>query len=96
MKISSLDELLLSVSLIDVGNCLITCGDSFSPFFLSFFSLFSLSRYIKGSLLNENDSMIVETLLFGSNSLNDEENAFITESAIEYIITTERFITPLL
>ena len=51
---------------------------------------------IKRSLLNQNDSIIVETLLFGSTSLNDEENAFILESTIEYIITTERFITPLL
>ena len=39
---------------------------------------------------------IILTLLFGSNGLNDEENAWIIESAIEYIITTERFITPLL
>ena len=45
---------------------------------------------------NQNDSIIVETLLFGSNGLNDEENAWIIESTIEYIITTERFITPLL
>ena len=45
---------------------------------------------------NQNDSIIVETLLFGANGLNDEENAWIIESTIEYIITTERFITPLL
>ena len=51
---------------------------------------------IKRSLLNQNDSIIVETLLFGSNGLNDEENACIIESTIEYIITTGRFITTLL
>ena len=51
---------------------------------------------IKRSLLNQNDSIVVETPLFGSNSLNDEENAWIIESTIEYIITTGRFITPLL
>ena len=51
---------------------------------------------MKRSLLNQNDSIIVETLLFGSNGLNDEENTWIMESTIEYIITTERLITPLL
>ena len=51
---------------------------------------------IKCSLLNKNDSIIVETLLFGWNGLNGEENTLIIESTIEYIITTGRFITPLL
>ena len=51
---------------------------------------------MKRSLLNQNDSIIVKTLLFGSKGLNYEENARIIESTIEYIITTERFITPLL
>ena len=59
-------------------------------------SLFEKISNIKRSLLNQNDSIIVGTLLFVSNGLNDEENACITESTIEYIITTERFITPLL
>ena len=51
---------------------------------------------MKRPLLNQNDSVIVETLLFGSNGLNDEENAWIKESTIEYIVTTARFITLLL
>ena len=51
---------------------------------------------IKHSLLNQNDSVIVETLLFGLTALNGEENACIIESTIKYIITIERFITPLL
>ena len=58
--------------------------------------LFEKISNIKHSSLNQNDSILVETLLFGSNGLNDEENACIIESTIEYIITTERFITPLL
>ena len=58
--------------------------------------LFQKISNTKRSLLNQNDSIIVETLLFGSTGLNDEENACIIESTIEYIITTERFITPLL
>ena len=54
---------------------------------------------IKSSLLDQNDWIIVGILLFRSNGLNDEENALIIESTteyIEYIITTERFIAPLL
>ena len=59
-------------------------------------TLFGKIGNIKRSLLNQNDSIIVENLLFGSTGLNDEENACIIESTIEYVITTERFITPLL
>ena len=59
-------------------------------------TLFEKISNTKRSLSNQNDSIIVETLLFGSTGLNDEENACITESTIEYIITTERFLTPLL
>ena len=59
-------------------------------------TLFEKISNIKRSLLNQNDSIIVETLHFGSNGLNGEENACIIESTIKYIITTERFITPLL
>ena len=36
------------------------------------------------SLLNQNDSIIVETLLFGSNGLNGEKNAWTIELTIEY------------
>ena len=46
--------------------------------------------------LNEKYLIIVETLLFGSNGLNDEENAWIMESTMEYILTTKTFITPLI
>ena len=59
-------------------------------------TIFEKISNIRCSLLNQNDSIIVETLLFGLNALNDEENAWIMESTIEYIITTERFLTPLL
>ena len=59
-------------------------------------TLFEKISNIKRSLLNQNYSIIVETLHFGSNGLNDEESACIIESTIKYIITTERFITPLL
>ena len=57
-------------------------------------TLFEKISDIKRSLLNQNDSITVETLHFGSNGLNDEENARIIESTIKYIITTERFINP--
>ena len=56
-------------------------------------TIFKKISSIKRSLLNQNDSIIVETLLFGSTGLNDEENACITESTTT---NTESFITPLL
>ena len=59
-------------------------------------TLFEKSVNIKRSLLYQNDSIIVKTLLFGSNGHNNEENAWIIKSTIEYIITPERFITLLL
>ena len=51
---------------------------------------------IKCSSLYQNDSSVVKTLFFGSNGLIEEENAWIIESTIEYIMTWERFITPVL
>ena len=59
-------------------------------------TLFEKIINIKRSLSNQNESIIVETLLFRSNGLNDEENAWIIKSTIEYIITPERSITLLL
>ena len=47
-------------------------------------TLFEKICNIKRSLLNQNDSIIVETLLFASNGLSDEENTLIIESRIEY------------
>ena len=38
---------------------------------------------IKGSLLKQNDSVIVETLVLRSNGLNDDVNVLILESTIE-------------
>ena len=57
-------------------------------------TLFEKIINMKRSLLNQNDSIIVETLLFGSNGLNNGENAWIIESTVKYIITTERFKIP--
>ena len=51
---------------------------------------------IKHFLLNQNNSYIVETLLFGWNGLIDEENESVVKSTIKYIVTTERFIPPML
>ena len=48
--------------------------------------LFEKISNIKRSLLNQNYSIIVETLIFGSNGLNDEQNECIIESKIEYIM----------
>ena len=59
-------------------------------------TLFDKISNIKRSLLNQNDSIIVETFFFVSIGFGDEENTLIIESIIEYIITTERFIAPVL
>ena len=59
-------------------------------------TLFEKISNIKCSLLNQNDATVVETFLFGSNSLNDEENTLMTEWSIKCIITTERSIALLL
>ena len=59
-------------------------------------TLFDKISNIKRSLLNQNDSIIVETFFFVSNGFSDEENTLIIESIIEYIITTERSIAPVL
>ena len=53
-------------------------------------------KNINRSLLNKNDSNILKTLPFESNSLNNKENGWIIQSTIEYFITTERLIFPLL
>ena len=42
--------------------------------------LFDKISNIERSLLNQNDAIIVETFLFVSNGLNDEENTLIIES----------------
>ena len=59
-------------------------------------TIFEKKNNINCSLLNKNDSNILETLPFGSNSLNNEENGWIIQSTIEYLIATERLIFPLL
>ena len=46
--------------------------------------LFQKISNIKRSLFNQNDSIIEKTFLFGSNALNDEENACIIELTIRY------------
>ena len=50
--------------------------------------LFEKISNIKRSLLNQNHSFIVETLLFGSNGLNNEDNELVIESTTFKQITT--------
>ena len=52
--------------------------------------LFDKISIIKRSLLTQNDPTIVKIFLFGSNDLNDERNALMAKSSIEYIRTMER------
>ena len=59
-------------------------------------TIFNKISNIKRFLFNQNYSTIVETFLFEFNGLNNEENALITESTMEFFITMERLIAPLL
>ena len=57
---------------------------------------FSIKLVTENVLYWTNDETITKIFLFGSNGLNEKENALITESTVEYIITTEGFTAPLL
>ena len=67
-------------------------------FFGLYLPVFGLNSEIYGPYLNTFSSSVKHSFLvfFWSNSLNGKENALIIESKIQYIKTTERFITPLL
>ena len=46
---------------------------------------------MKRSLLNQTESTMVEIFLFGSNGLNEEDNAVIIQSTMKYIIGMDRY-----
>ena len=52
-------------------------------------------RNIVSNILNLNDSRFSEVLLFGNSSFNNSKNTFITNTAIEYIVSSKRFEVPL-
>ena len=86
---------------LDTINPLCSCGqgvESTKHFFLhcTFFAnsraaLLQQIGKIDNSILNENDDSIIESLLFGKPNFEFFKNKSIIESAIEYILSTERF-----
>ena len=54
-------------------------------------ALLNTIRNIDMSILQLSDSRLTSVLLFGDTSFNNNENTFILDAAIEYIISTGRF-----
>ena len=50
---------------------------------------------IGNNILNLNDSIFLEVLLFGNSSFNNTKNISILNTAIEYIVSSKRFEVPL-
>ena len=51
--------------------------------------------HIDSSFIDQNESYLCKTLLFGKENMNDSENTQILNAKIEYILATERFNVPL-
>ena len=52
-------------------------------------------RDIDSSLIDQNETSLCYTLLFGKGNMNDSENTNILNTTIEYILSTERINIPL-
>ena len=50
---------------------------------------------IDNNILNLNDSIFLEVLLFGNSSFNNTKNISILNTAIDYIVSSKRFEVPL-
>ena len=53
-------------------------------------------RDIKEDILNQNDELLVQTLIFGDNKLSRFGNTEILNSSIEFTLATKTFDVPLL
>ena len=49
-----------------------------------------------GSISNIDDYTLVKILLFGGQNYSQEENAYIINATIKYLVDSERFNGPLL
>ena len=54
-------------------------------------TLLNKIKSINCTILESNDAAVTKILLFGGNSFSDSSNTLILNSAIEYIISTQRF-----
>ena len=59
-------------------------------------TLLSKISDINGDLITRNGLALIETLLFGDNSVSQYDNSRILDATIAYIITSKRFDDPLL
>ena len=59
-------------------------------------TLLSKISEINSDLITRNDLALIETLLFGDNSVSQYDNSRILDATIAYIITSKRFDDPLL
>ena len=90
---------------VDAINLLCSCGNfvgSTAHFFLhcTHFSnqrltLINKIKDIDKRIFDKNDSLITQTLLFGDEKLSITDNKYILEAAIEFLISSERFDSPL-
>ena len=58
-------------------------------------TLLSTIENIDKNLLDLCESVLIRTLLFGSNSFDTNANANVLKATIEYILSTKRFEEPL-
>ena len=78
-------------------NQLCSCGSSIelTSHFLLHCPIFNHTRYTLLSTLNNMDSYLTQTLLYGCTSFDSETNTFVLNVTIDYILSTERFEEPL-
>ena len=60
------------------------------------YNLIKPSEKIVNDISNLTDDVLVNLLLYGSQSFNFEENSTIIKASIKYILSTERFSGPLI
>ena len=58
-------------------------------------TLLSKISETNSELITRNDSALIETLLFGSNSFSQYDNSRILDATIEFTVTSKRFDDPL-
>ena len=59
-------------------------------------TLLSKTFEIISDLITRNDLALIETLLFGDNSVSQDDNSRILDGTIAFIVTSKRFDDPLL
>ena len=105
LELSHLSEDKFKYNFRNCLNPLCSCGLSIesTSYFLLHCPIFHGKRHtllstldnIDSKILESNDSYLTQTLLFGSTSFDSETNTLVLNTAIDYILSTERFEQPL-